>query len=275
VTRPHLGDNDPRGLFPSSHRPSHRPVANRSHRPKVRHNDGIAVGPERLHRRRAARIGVAGCYRAPVIVVGLTGGIGSGKSTVAALLAARGAVVIDADQIARQVAAPGGAAYDALVGHFGAAVVGAGGVLDRAAIAARVFSDPAELAVLNAVTHPAIAAEMARRLAEEAAGPDRDRVVVLDIALFVEAMRGGYGLAGVIVVDTPVDVAIRRIVEHRGISETDARARAGSQAGREDRRRLADMVIDNDGSRADLVAKIGPLWEWISALGESPSPGTK
>jgi dephospho-CoA kinase len=210
-----------------------------------------------------------------VIVVGLTGGIGSGKSTVAALLAERGAVVIDADQIARRVAAPGGAAYDALVGHFGPAVVGAGGILDRGAIAARVFSDPAELAVLNAVTHPAIAAEMARRLAEEASGPDPDPVVVLDVPLFVEAMRGVYGVAGVVVVDTPVEVAIGRLVEHRGISEADARARAGTQASREDRRRLADVVVDNRGSRAELEAKIGPLWDWITALGGSPSAGTR
>ncbi len=231
-----------------------------------------AAAPGRAHWPAARSARVSGWYRAPVIVVGLTGGIGSGKSTVATLLAERGAVVIDADQIARQVAAPGGAAYDALVEHFGPAVVGAGGILDRGAIAARVFSDPAELAVLNAVTHPAIAVEMARRLAQEASGPDRDRVVVLDVPLFVEEMRGGYGVAGVVVVDTPVEVAIARLVEHRGIPEADARARAGTQASREDRRRLADVVVDNGGSRAELEAKIGPLWDWITALGAA-APG--
>jgi dephospho-CoA kinase len=202
-----------------------------------------------------------------MIVVGLTGGIGSGKSTVAAMLAGRGAEVIDLDEIAREVAAPGGTAYDALVGHFGRDVVRSDGTLDRAAIAARAFSDPDQLAALNCITHPAIAAATLRHLTDLAARAGDAALVVLDIPLLTEATKGGYGLAGVIVVDAPVEVAVARLVERRGYREVDARARVGAQASREERCQLADVVIDNGGSWTDLEASVEHLWTWLGALG--------
>ncbi|MDQ1357134.1 MAG: dephospho-CoA kinase [Acidimicrobiaceae bacterium] len=201
-----------------------------------------------------------------MLVVGLTGGIGSGKSTVASLLAARGAVVIDADQVAREVASPGGASYQTLVDHFGPGVVRADGTLDRAAIAYEVFSDPEELAALNAITHPAIAAAIAARLASlaEVAGPRS--IVVLDIPLVTEATRARYRLAGVIVVDAPHGVALRRLVEQRAMSESDAEARLKAQMSRADRRTLADVVIDNQGTRRELEAGVDRAWEWLEGL---------
>jgi dephospho-CoA kinase len=202
-----------------------------------------------------------------VIVVGLTGGIGAGKSTVAALLADRGAVVVDLDAIARQLAAPGGASYDALVGQFGPDVVLPGGALDRSAIATKVFADPAQLAALNAITHPAIAIETARRVSEQAGG---SAIVVLDIPLLDETSRHTFALAGVIVVDAPVELALQRLVDHRGLTESDARARVKAQISREDRRRLADVVIDNSGTRADLEVSMGPLWAWLRGLQGAP-----
>src|SRR5688500_16268066 len=156
--------------------------------------------------------------RAPsrkVLVVGLTGGIGSGKSTVSALLAEHGAVVVDADRIAREVVEPGGPAHDALVARFG--------TTDRPTIASIVFGDPSALGDLNAIVHPAVAAEMGRRLAEHA---DTDEVVVLDLPLLVETGgRDRYPVAAVVVVDAPVETAVARLVQQRGMAESDARAR--------------------------------------------------
>ncbi len=218
-------------------------------------------------------------------MVGVTGGIGSGKSTVAALLAQRGAVVVDADQIARQVTAPGGSSYWALIEHFGPDVVRADGTLDRAAIAARVFSDPDDLAALNAITHPAIAVSILARLSELAHGAGGEGggtsgggtsgevgrrgggpVVVLDIPLLTEATKERFGLAGVVVVDVPVEVAVRRLVEQRGLDERDAAARARAQVSREERRQLADVVVDNDGSRSQLEESVERLWDWMKGL---------
>jgi dephospho-CoA kinase len=203
-----------------------------------------------------------------VTVVAITGGIGSGKSTVAALLAARGAIVIDADQIARQVVAPDGPAYPAVVEHFGPGVVQGDGTVDRAALAARVFSDPAELAALNAITHPAIAMTIRARR-DEVAGLGRP--VVIDLPLLSEATRAFYGLAGVVVVDAPVAVAVRRLVEQRGLSEADAQARVQAQIPRDERRRLADVVVDNGGSREQLDAAVGRLWAWLASLEDAAS----
>jgi dephospho-CoA kinase len=206
----------------------------------------------------------------PVVVVAVTGGIGSGKSTVAGLLAARGAAVVDADKIARQVVAPGGPSYRSVVEHFGPAVVAADGTLDRAALAARVFADPAELAVLNAVTHPAIGGTLLTRLADLS----RSRQpVVLDIPLLTNATRELYGLAGVVVVDAPVEVAVRRLVEQRGLTEADAVARVRAQISREERIRLADVVIDNSGSRDSLAAAVEGVWEWLEGLFPGSSGG--
>lgn len=198
-----------------------------------------------------------------MLAVGLTGGIGSGKSTVSELLAARGAVVVDADQVARQVVEPAGPAYHGVVGRFGPAVVGADGSIDRQALAGIVFADPAALADLNSLTHPAVAAAMAARLAEESG---TDHVVVLSVPLLAEVGRDRYPMAGVMVVDAPPEVALRRLVERRGMSEAEARARMASQAGRAERLAMADFVVDNSGDLRHLEAEVARAWEWIEGL---------
>ena len=207
-----------------------------------------------------------------MVEVALTGGIGAGKSTVSAALAQRGAVLIDADEIGREVQQPGGAVFAAMVQRWGDAVVAADGALDRAAVAAIAFADRAELAALNAIVHPAIGAEMAaRRRAVSGA-----EVVVLDVPLLVRpdgrmAHEIAAGVAGVVVVDAEEEVAIGRLVEQRGFSEGDARARMARQASREARLAVADFVIDNSGSRSQLEAQVGACWAWIHSLPPSAS----
>jgi dephospho-CoA kinase len=195
-----------------------------------------------------------------VIVIGLTGGIGAGKSTVSGLLARRGAVIVDADLIAREVVEPGGAAYAPIVERFGPGVLGDDGRLDRAAVAAVVFSDPEALAALEAITHPAIQAEMARRVATH---DGRDDVVILDIPLLKDRRTP---MAGVVVVDVPEDVAVRRLVEGRGFDEGDARRRIAAQISRQRRRSLADIVVDNSGDPTALADEIDRVWTWIEGL---------
>jgi dephospho-CoA kinase len=197
-----------------------------------------------------------------VLVVGLTGGIGSGKSTVSALLAAKGAVVVDADEVVRDQQRPGTPVFDAMVERFGPGIVAADGTLDRAAVADVVFADPQALEDLNAIVHPAVGAEIARRM-EELSGTDA--VVVLDVPLLVEASRG-YPLAGLIVVDVDPDIAAERLVMQRGMSEEDARSRMSRQASREERRARADVVIDNRGTLGDLARQVDAIWDWIERL---------
>ena len=194
-----------------------------------------------------------------MLAVGLTGGIGSGKSTVARLLAGRGAVVVDADLLARQVVEPGSAGYQAVLDRFGPAVAAADGSLDRRALAELVFADPAALADLNAIVHPAVRAAIAGRLAELEGG---DGVVVLDIPLLVESGRS-YGAAAVMVVDCPPEVAVRRLVEQRGMDEADARRRMAAQVPRAERLAAADVVIDNSGSPDDLEAEVARAWTFL------------
>ena len=201
-----------------------------------------------------------------MLVVGLTGGIGSGKSTVADLLVARGAVLIDADRIAREVVEPGGRAYQGVVDRFGPGVVAADGTIDRPALAAIVFNDEQARKDLNAITHPAVGAVMAERMAAEAA---TDRVVVLDIPLLAEGGRDRYALAGILVVDTPIETAIARLTGQREMDEADARARIAAQATREERRAIADVVIDNSGTREELEAEVERAWQWIEQLREA------
>lgn len=205
-------------------------------------------------------------YGPAVILVGLTGGIGSGKSTVSSLLAARGAVVVDADAITRQLQEPGQPVLVAIVERFGAGVLDGEGRLNRPALAAIVFNDGEALKDLNAIVHPAVGEETARRLLAE---QDTDHVVVLDVPLLVET--GRRGLAAVIVVDVPTEVAIDRLVRQRGMAEEDARARIAMQATREDRLAKADIVIDNSGDRDALEARVAEVWEHICAL---PRSGT-
>lgn len=193
--------------------------------------------------------------------MGLTGGIGSGKSTVSALLAAKGAVVIDADAIVHEVQAPGGAAFQPIVDRFGPGVVTAEGTLDRPAIAAIVFNDPAALADLNAMTHPIVGQVIFDRLAAQA---ETDNVVVLDVPLLVETGRDN--TAGVMVVDCPVEVAVARAVARGPATESDVRARIAAQATREERLAKADFVIDNSGDRGHLEAEVDRAWAWIQSL---------
>lgn len=199
-----------------------------------------------------------------MLVVGLTGGIGSGKSTASSLLAARGAVILDADAIVRELQAPGGEAYVGIVERFGPGVVAPDGQLDRPALAALVFNDEAARADLNKLTHPLVGREMATRMAAQAA---TDNIVVLDIPLLAErGGKGAYPVAGIIVVDCPVDVAVARLVSGRGFTEEDARARVAAQISREERRAIADVVVDNSGSLADLEAQIDGVWSWLERL---------
>jgi dephospho-CoA kinase len=194
-----------------------------------------------------------------VLVLGLTGGIGSGKSTVSALLEARGAVIIDADRVVRGLQQPGEPVFVAMVEAFGPDIVAADGTLDRQAVADLVFSDEGKLKTLNGIVHPAVGVRMAEQMAALA---DTDRVVVLDVPLLVEG-KGRYDTAGTIVVDVDPDLAVARLVEHRGFSEADARARMARQAGREERLAIADVVIDNSGTVGDLQPQVDELWKAI------------
>ena len=200
-----------------------------------------------------------------MVVVGLTGGIGSGKSTVARLLAERGARVLDADAVAREVVAPGSPTHEEVVRRFGRSVVADDGTLDRAGLAALVFADDQAREDMNHIVHPAVRDEVLRRVAEaEAADPHA--MVVLDIPLLAEVGPGRYTLAGVIVVDLPTDVAVERLQADRGFSEADARARVAAQATREQRRAIADVVIDNSGDLEQLAAEVDRIWAWIQQL---------
>ena len=186
--------------------------------------------------------------------IGLTGGIGSGKSTVAALLAERGAVLVDADRIARAVLEPGTPGLAAVAGEFGTGVLTADGALDRAALAAVVFADPRARARLDALVHPLVRAQAA----EEIARAPEDAVVVQDVPLLVETgQAGSYDL--VVVVETDLATRLRRLVE-RGLTEDDARARIAAQATDEQRRAVADVVLDNSGSREELAAAVDRFW---------------
>ena len=188
--------------------------------------------------------------------MGLTGGIGSGKSTVARMLAERGAVVVDADQIARELVEPGGAALAELVTEFGPRILQADGSLSRAELAALAFSDPRATERLNAIMHPLIRAEAERRIGEEPQAP----VVVYDMPLLVET--GQRDLVDVVVVvDVPEEVQLDRAVRLRGLDEDDVQRRMSVQASRADRLARADVVIDNSGSLPRTHEQVDALWE--------------
>ncbi|HEY4377798.1 MAG TPA: dephospho-CoA kinase [Acidimicrobiales bacterium] len=195
-----------------------------------------------------------------MLLIGLTGGIGSGKSTVSALLGERGAVVIDADAITRELQEPGQPVLAAMVERFGPDIVDEDGGLRRQAVADRVFADPEALADLNAIVHPAVGAEILERLAAEA---ETGHVVILDVPLLVETGRSD--LAGLVVVDVDPEVAVERLVAQRGFRADDARARMARQASREERRAQADVVIDNSGTLDELQGQLEALWAWIEA----------
>jgi dephospho-CoA kinase len=201
-----------------------------------------------------------------MILVGLTGGIGSGKSTVSAMLAARGAEVIDADLITREVQLPGSVVVEDIARRFGQDVLDENGALLRAKLAEIVFADAKSLADLNKIVHPAVRAEIARRVDLLAS---TDRIVVLDIPLLTENRRGA--IQAKIVVDVPVEQQVERLVSSRGFTESDARARIANQSSREERLRDADFVIDNSGDIEDLDPQIDKLWEWIGSLPQLPN----
>lgn len=208
-----------------------------------------------------------------LIVVACTGGIGAGKSTVAALLGARGAVVVDADALARAALDPGTPASAAVLARFGPDVLasppgGCGGdgpaPIDRGRLAAIVFADPAALADLEAIVHPVVRRQMEAVLAAHAGSDD---VVVLDLPLL--RPRDGavpYRLDGVLLVDAPEEVALERLVRDRHMDPADARARMAAQPGRLERARQADLVLMNLGTRGELEELADRAWSWIGGL---------
>ena len=190
----------------------------------------------------------------PYVRIGLTGGIGSGKSTVSALLAARGAVVIDADRIAREVVEPGTPGLAAVVESFGPEVLTADGSLDRPALAAIVFGDPEARRRLDGIVHPLVRA----RAAELAAAAPEGSVVVHDVPLLVETGQAdSYDL--VLVVEADPETRVSRLAG-RGLAAEDARARMAAQATDEQRRAVADVVLDNSGTEAELAEQVDRFW---------------
>lgn len=193
--------------------------------------------------------------------IGLTGGIGAGKSEVSRQFAALGAVIVDSDLIAREVVEPGTGGLEAVVAEFGPGVLRADGSLDRPALGRLVFGDASRLAALNAIVHPLVRARSAEL--EAAAGPDD--VVVHDVPLLAEN-----GLAGlyerVVVVDAPDEVRLDRLVRLRGMAEDEARARMAAQATREDRLAVADLVIDNSGPLDGLADRVRAVWQQLEGL---------
>ena len=200
-----------------------------------------------------------------MILVGLTGGIGSGKSTVSSMLATRGAEIIDADAITREVQQPRSPVVEAIAGRFGEEVLDKDRGLRRAELAEIVFNDPDALRDLNAIVHPAVGEGINRRVESLAS---TDRIVVLDIPLLTENPRSG--MQGKIVVDVPPEVQVERLVCYRGFNEDEARARIARQASREDRLRGADFVIDNSGNVEALAQQVDELWHWLTSLPQLP-----
>lgn len=200
-----------------------------------------------------------------MILVGLTGGIGSGKSTVSAILAELGARVVDADQIARELQAPGSWLLDKMADRFGHHILRSDGSLDRVAVAALVFGESADareaLHDLNGIMHPAIQAEIAAQIECYAATAE---IVILDFPLLGENPRDD--LAATVVVDVPVEIAVDRLVGSRGMDEADARNRIVSQISREDRLASATHVIDNSVDLESLRTQVEDLWNTLRTL---------
>ncbi len=192
-------------------------------------------------------------------LIALTGGIASGKSTIAARLAEHGAVIVDADALVREAQRPGGAVLAALAAEFGAEIVRADGELDRAALGARVFGHPAALARLNAIVHPAVRALSAQRITEAFAA-DPDAVVVYDVPLLVEA-RVDEQWDLVVVAHAPAAVRAARLVAQRGMTREQADARIAAQVDDATRVAVADVVIDTGGRLADTLRQADALWD--------------
>ncbi|MBM7088686.1 dephospho-CoA kinase [Streptomyces sp. NPDC012461] len=202
-----------------------------------------------------------------MLSVGLTGGIGAGKSEVSRLLVERGAVLIDADRIAREVVAPGTPGLAAVVETFGEEVLAEDGSLDRARLGSIVFADQEKLAALNSIVHPLVGAR-SKELSD--AAPE-DAVVVHDVPLLTEnGLAPLYDL--VVVVDASPDTQLDRLVRLRGMTEEDARARMAAQATREQRRAVADIVIDNDVPLDELTRRVDEVWAELVRRAKEPRP---
>lgn len=196
-----------------------------------------------------------------MILIGLTGGIGSGKSEVTRLFEERGAVIIDADLIVRQLQQPGTPVFKQIVELFGDGVVVSDGTLNRAAIANEVFKDKKILKRLTDIVHPLVRLEMNKRVESYR---DTDKIVILDIPLLVENPREG--LDGILVVDLDPQIAVMRLVEQRKMTAADAHARVAAQVTREQRCAIADHIIDNSGDRRALERQVETAWSWILLL---------
>lgn len=197
-------------------------------------------------------------------LVGLTGGIASGKSTIARRLAELGAIHIDADLLAREAVMPGSPGLAAIRERFGDGVIAANGSLDRAGLGEIVFADPAALGALNGIVHPEVRRIADRRIAE-AAERDPDAVIVYDVPLLVEA---GVGLPWdlVVVAEAPTETRVRRLVELRGMDEVEARRRIANQASDDERRAVADVIIDTGGAESRTREQVDALWRELGEV---------
>ena len=193
-------------------------------------------------------------------LIGLTGAIGSGKSSVSALFERKGAIIIDGDGIAKQLQQKGSTTLQKMVDEFGDILLESG-ELDRAKVAKLVFGDAEMLKRLNAIMHPAIGVEILRQIE---LNMTTDNVVVLDMPLLVENPRDG--MSGLVVVDVDPEVAIARLVQFRNMNEEDARRRMASQASREDRLKVADRIIDNSRDPESLGSQVDDVWDWFATL---------
>jgi dephospho-CoA kinase len=205
-----------------------------------------------------------------VIVVGVAGGIGSGKTAVTDVMGARGAIVIDADVIARDIVAPGSPCLEEIRSAFGDHVLHEDGSLNREALATIVFTDESARLQLNEITHPRINDEMKRQIALTHA---RDGVCLIAIPLLVSDHRERLGLDAIIVVDCPTEIALERLVTDRQFDRDHARSRIASQISREERNALGDYVVVNDGTRDQLERKIDDLWSVLLARTEAKARG--
>jgi dephospho-CoA kinase len=203
-----------------------------------------------------------------VLRVGLTGGLGAGKSTVGRALAARGAFVVDTDQVARDVLAPGSVGERAVLDRFGPSVAAPDGALDRRALALAAFAGTEPRLALEAITHPLIEQEVARRVASCSSG-----IVVIELPLLNGERRSRYSLDAVVLVETPEEVAVERAVTQRGMASGDVRARLAAQPSAADRRAAADWVVVNAGGPAELEVAVDELWAWLAGLARAARGG--
>ena len=202
-----------------------------------------------------------------MLEIGLTGGIGSGKSTAASGFVRRGAFLIDADQIVRDLQQPGEKVFEEMVSQWGTEILTPDGQLDRQLVANIVFSNPDELTVLNGIVHPAVRDEMTSRREVHL---DTDNTVILDIPLLVES--GYRNFDAIIVVDVDTEIAVERLVKYRSFEEDDARNRIQKQATRESRTEIANYVIENNDSLEVFEKEIDKCWEWVESI-ERPEVG--